>query len=123
MLHNADLINNTFESNGLYTYAYQSNYFTDLYISQNGGGQGVCNAAVAVYTTTGADTTPIGTAPCYTSYAQGYGNPVFGINTFDWAVFAQDNWKFSRRSDAGAGYSLRLERCCLRRAAYVDRVS
>ncbi len=93
-LHNADLINNTFESNGVYTYGYQSNYFTDLYLSQHGyAGTGVCNAAGSQVYAAGA----VGAAPCYSSYVQGYGNPVFAINTFDWAVFAQDNWKISPR--------------------------
>ena len=31
MVHNADLINNTYESNGYITYSYISNYFSDLY--------------------------------------------------------------------------------------------
>jgi hypothetical protein len=94
MLHNADLINNTFESNGVYTYGYQNNYFTDLYLSQHGyTGTGVCNASASQVFAAGA----VGTAPCYTSYVQGYGAPVFGISTFDWAVFAQDNWKVTPR--------------------------
>ena len=121
MLHNADLINNTFESNGLYTYAYQSTYFTDLYLSQNGGTKGACNSAASqVYTTTGAGSTPIGTAPCYTSYAQGYGNPVFGINTFDWALFAQDNWKVSPRLTLELGLRYDKEMLPTQKANYVN---
>jgi Carboxypeptidase regulatory-like domain len=99
LLHNYDLINNTFESNGLYTYGYQTNYFTDLYLSKNGyTGTGVCNAAGSqAYTTTGAGSTPIGAAPCYSSYAQGYGNPAYDVSTLDYAFFVQDNWKISPR--------------------------
>ena len=38
-----------------------------------------------------------GTLPCYNSYTQGYGNPLFDISTLDYGFFAQDNWKVSSR--------------------------
>jgi len=117
LLHNSDLINNTFESNGLYSYAYQATYFTDLYLSQNGyTGSGVCNAAASQVYAAGA----VGTAPCYTGYAQGYGNPVFGINTFDWAVFAQDNWKVSPRLTLELGVRYDKEMLPTQQSNYVN---
>jgi len=117
LLHNADLINNTFESNGLYTYGYQATYFTDLFLSQNAyAGTGVCNAAASQVYATGA----VGTAPCYTAYAQGYGNPVFGINTFDWAIFAQDNWKFSPRLTLELGLRYDKEMLPTQQTSYVN---
>ena len=117
MLHNADLINNTFESNGVYTYGYQSNYFTDLYLSQHGyTGTGVCNSAASQVYTSGA----VGAAPCYTSYVQGYGNPVFGIGTLDYAVFAQDNWKVTPQLTLELGLRYDQELLPTEPASYVN---
>lgn len=117
LLHNADQINNTFESNGLFTYGYQSNYFTDLYLSKNGyTGTGVCNSSASQVYAAGA----VGTAPCYSSFAQGFGNPVFGINTFDWAVFAQDNWKVSPRLTLELGLRYDKEMLPTQKASYVN---
>ncbi len=39
----------------------------------------------------------VGNLPCYTSYFQGYGNPLFDISTTDYGVFAQDDWKLTPR--------------------------
>ncbi len=39
----------------------------------------------------------VGSLPCYTSYFQGYGNPLFDITTTDYGFFAQDNWKITPR--------------------------
>ncbi len=117
LLHNSDLINNTFESNGVYTYGYQSNYFTDLYLSQNGySGTGVCNSSASqVYSSTA-----IGTAPCYTGYVQGYGNPIYDMATFDWAGFVQDNWKFSPRLTFELGLRYDQELLPTQKAAYLN---
>jgi hypothetical protein len=41
--------------------------------------------------------------PCYTTYRQGFGPLGFEFSTNDYAVFAQDNWKFSRRLSLSAG--------------------
>jgi hypothetical protein len=117
MVHNYDLINNTFESNGVYTYGYQSNYFTDLYLSKNGyTGKGVCNSSASqVYSATA-----IGTAPCYTGYVQGYGNPIYDLATFDWAGFIQDNWKFSPRLSLELGLRYDQEVLPAQKTAYVN---
>jgi Carboxypeptidase regulatory-like domain/TonB dependent receptor len=117
LLHNADLLNNTFESNGVYTYGYQSNYFTDLYLNQHAyTGPGVCNAAASQVYAAGA----VGTAPCYSGYVQGYGNPVFAINTFDWALFAQDNWKVSSRLTLELGVRYDKEMLPTQQASYIN---
>jgi outer membrane receptor protein involved in Fe transport len=117
LLHNADLINNTFESNGVYTYGYQSNYFTDLYLSQHSyTGTGVCNASASQVYAAGA----VGTAPCYSSYVQGYGNPIFGIATLDYGVFAQDNWKLTPQLTLELGLRYDQELLPTQQTSYVN---
>ncbi len=95
-VHNYDLINNTYESNGDYSYTYIGNYFADLY-NRKSGSSPTCNSTAAstasVSATTGAVTSAVGTYPCFTNYYQGFGNPEFDIATLDYSVFAQDNWK------------------------------
>jgi hypothetical protein len=100
LLHNSDQLNNTFESNGVYTYGFIGNYLADLHSK---GGVSTCNSAQSPTAT--APVTPPATPPasanavgnyqCYTQFQQGFGNPVFGINTTDYGFFAQDNWKVS----------------------------
>jgi hypothetical protein len=98
LLHNNDQLNNTFESNGVYTYGFIGNYLADI---ASKGKTSTCNSAqsptatapVTPPATPPASANAVGTYQCYTQFQQGFGNPVFGINTFDWAVFAQDNWK------------------------------
>jgi hypothetical protein len=95
-VHNSDLLNNTYESNGYISYTYIGNYINDLLNKQNGiatGSKGCDSTAAGVYATPGIT----GTYPCYSSITQGFGNPVFQISTMDTGVFAQDNWKFSPR--------------------------
>jgi outer membrane receptor protein involved in Fe transport len=38
-----------------------------------------------------------GDYPCYSTFYQGFGSPIFAIATMDTGVFAQDNRKFSPR--------------------------
>jgi hypothetical protein len=95
-LHNSDLLNNTFESNGAYTYGYIGNYLADL--ASKGGATSTCNSnSSPAAAASGANASATGSYQCYSSFVQGFGNPVFAINTFDYGVFAQDNWKFSPR--------------------------
>jgi hypothetical protein len=94
-VHNYDLINNTYESNGYYTYTYISNYISDLMSKQAGKATNSCNSS-ALSTASGS-TSAVGTYPCYTNYYQGFGAPEFAISTFDYGVFAQDNWKITPR--------------------------
>ncbi|HSU19550.1 MAG TPA: TonB-dependent receptor [Acidobacteriaceae bacterium] len=101
LLHNDDLMNNTFESNGDYSYSYIGNYFADVYAKQHGLANGGCaagSAQTAVYTaSTGKVTSAAGTLPCYNNYFQGYGNPLFDITTTDYGYFVQDDWKVTPR--------------------------
>jgi hypothetical protein len=92
VLRNSDLLNNLYESNGYISYSYLGNYFADLY--NKGKANDTCNStALAVATAT---TSAVGTDPCYSSLAQGFGaSPEFAIATTDFSFFAQDNWKIS----------------------------
>jgi hypothetical protein len=95
-VHNDDLMNNTYESNGYITYTYIGNYINDVLnegktVTTTKTG---CNqSASASY----SSSTITGTYPCYSSFVQGFGNPVFEVATMDTGIFAQDNWKFSPR--------------------------
>jgi Carboxypeptidase regulatory-like domain/TonB-dependent Receptor Plug Domain len=93
VVHNYDLINNTYESNGEYVYSYISTYVTDLLAK----GRGTCNSSGTPSQTSATGTSVLGTYPCYADYYQGFGPPVFAISTLDYGVFAQDNWKISPR--------------------------
>ena len=94
VLRNSDLLNNLYESNGYITYNYIANYFADLY--NKGKGNDTCNSTALATAT--ATTSAVGTAPCYSSLAQGFGaSPEFAIATTDYSVFAQDNWKLTPR--------------------------
>ena len=105
ILHNYDLINNTFESNGVYAYNFIGNYFADLNQHTLGATTDRCNtgassvATVAVNAKTGVSTinTATGSSPCYNTFTQGYGNPQFDDDTLDYGFFAQDNWKVMPR--------------------------
>jgi Carboxypeptidase regulatory-like domain/TonB-dependent Receptor Plug Domain len=90
-VHNNDLTNNTYESNGVFTYGFLGNYFNDLANKNNP--KSTCSSSTAQAAT--ATTSAVGTLPCYTSFVQGFGNPVFAISTFDYGLFGQDNWKLT----------------------------
>jgi outer membrane receptor protein involved in Fe transport len=92
LLHNSDQLNNTYESNGVYTYGYVGNFLADLHSK---GGVSTCNSASSPAGT--ASTSAVGSYQCYSQFQQGFGNPVFAINTTDYGYFAQDNWKASPR--------------------------
>jgi hypothetical protein len=93
-VHNNDLINNTYESNGDYVYSYVGNYISDQ-LSRNAGTPDACNSSASSAATSSA--TAVGTYPCYADFYQGFGNPVYAISTMDNGIFGQDNWKFSPR--------------------------
>src|SRR6185437_16245136 len=120
LLHNADLQVNTFESNGVFTYPYISNYLTDLYLSQHGGGAACDSAASQAYGTSSVATQPTDIYPCYTSFVQGFGPPSFGVKTFDYGIFAQDNWKFSPRLTLELGVRYDQEMLPTEPSAYVN---
>jgi hypothetical protein len=114
VLHNTDLINNTYESNGEYSYSYLGNYMNDL-ANEQAGKAGTCGSQTGQNPTT-SDTTVsagqnwTGTEQCYANFYQGFGNPLFSISTTDWSAFVQDNWKASPRLtlELGARYDYEL---------------
>jgi hypothetical protein len=96
-VHNYDLINNTYESNGDYSYSYLGNYFNDLANKTSGLTKSSCGTQTGENPTSATATGWTGTLPCYGAYYQGFGNPVFAVSTLDYSGFAQDNWKVSPR--------------------------
>lgn len=102
-IHNYDLLNNTYEGNGVYTYSYLGNYFADLL--NEGHSTGVCNnvGSVTSPTSTSASTTNYtGTAPCGT-FVQGFGPTTWDISTMDYGFFVEDHWKLNPRITVDAG--------------------
>ena len=73
-IHTNDIINNLFSGFGVYSYSNLTNYFSDLYLSQNSS-----------------------TARNYSSFTQGFGTPGLEFQTRDYAVFAEDNWNVTKR--------------------------
>ena len=100
VLKNADLINNTYKSNGDYTYSYLGNYFNDV-LNEKAGRGGSCGSQTGQNPVAGGNAASLtnwtGTLQCYSSFVQGFGNPVFGIATTDWSAFVQDNWRATPR--------------------------
>jgi len=92
-VHNFDLMNNTYKSNGDFSYNWVGNYFNDLLNRKNGTALGCDVNASQNY----SGSSVVGNYPCYYDFIQGFGNPVYTISTIDIGVFAQDNWKFSPR--------------------------
>ena len=95
ILHNSDKMNNTFQSNGSFSYKYVGNFFNDILNKKNG----VANSAGFGCDSTAAEkgSANTGVNPCYSSFSQGFGNPIYAINTLDFGAFAQDNWKVTPR--------------------------
>ena len=96
IVHNFDLanvLNN--DPNGYYTYNYIGNYLADIYTHLNGKATGSCNSSGSQFGT--ATTNAVGPDPCYTSFGQTYGPPIFSISTLDYGFYGQDNWKLSPR--------------------------
>jgi hypothetical protein len=100
LLHNYDLINNTYEGNGLYTYSYIGNYFADLL--NEGKSTGVCNSTPTVSAPGTANTNFTGTAPCGT-FAQGFGPSKWDIATMNYGFFFEDHWKVTPKLTIDAG--------------------
>ena len=106
VVHNYDLMNNVYQSNGNFSYAYFGNLYNDLLnkkngISPNSTNMRGCDASSSASSTQDSKTlqwsSVTGAYPCYSSFTQGYGNPVYEISTLDFGVFAQDNWKITPR--------------------------
>jgi outer membrane receptor protein involved in Fe transport len=90
VLRNTDTINNLYESNGVYTYTYYSDFFAD--ILKPGGS---CDSSQSQ--------TGLGAYPCYYGFTQGFGTPKFTITTVDYGFFAQDDWKLTPRLTLNLG--------------------
>ncbi len=91
-VHNYDLQNNLYEGNGFYSYSSVVNYITD--VTTKGAS---CNS-------TGTGIGATGTAyGCYSSFAQGFGQPIFALSTQDYGVFVQDDYKATPRLTLNLG--------------------
>jgi hypothetical protein len=91
VLRNWDEINNTYESNGEFSYSYLGNYMNDLI--NKGKTNSTCGSQTGENPTSSTATGWTGNIPCYANFYQGFGNPVFAVTTTDYAGFGQDNWK------------------------------
>jgi hypothetical protein len=103
LLHNNDIMNNTYEGNGVYTYSYIGNYFAD--VLNEGSATGVCNSTSTVTGPESATSSAVnftGTAPCGT-FVQGFGPTTWAINTMDYGFFAEDHWKITPRLTVDLG--------------------
>ena len=90
IVRNADEVNNLYESNGVYTYTYFSDFFAD--ILKPGGS---CD--------NDETQTGLGAYPCYFGFTQGFGTPKFTLTTMDYGIFAQDDWKLTSRLTVNMG--------------------
>jgi outer membrane receptor protein involved in Fe transport len=97
ILRNSDEINNLFESNGVYTYTYFSDFFADILKPS-----GSCDNSQGQ--------TGLGKYACYFSFTEGLGTPEFSISTVDYGFFAQDDWKLTPRLTLNLGLRYDWER-------------
>jgi len=103
-VHNNDLLNALQYSNGYYSYNYVGSMLNDLLNIRHGitpsasNPRGCDTVSSQNYSGLATGVTSVaGVYPCYNSFSQAFGNPVYTINTLDFGAFAQDNWKFSPR--------------------------
>ncbi len=98
-VHNYDLINDTVDSNGIWDFDWDGNYFNDLLNFKNGvtpsatNSNGCASSAPEYYSSSSV----IGDYTCAYEFEQGFGPPQFAIATMDTGIFAQDDWKLTPR--------------------------
>ena len=85
ILHNYDLQNNLYQSNGAYSYANVGLFLADILKPS-----GACGPLTASGTPT---LTAAGGYGCHSGLTQGFGPQVFDLATLDTAYFVQDDWK------------------------------
>ncbi len=95
VVHNNDLQNNLYEGNGQYSYSNS----IGSYVADVTTGAATCNASGSGVGSTATG----GFYPCYTSFAQGFGSPIFDINTTDLGFFVQDDYKVRPNLTANLG--------------------
>jgi hypothetical protein len=101
LLHNYDILNNTYKNNGDYAYTYMGNYFADLL--NEGNAKGACNSTGSVTSPgSSATTNYTGTAPCGTYY-QGFGPSAWDMASMNYGFFGEDHWKVSPRLTVDVG--------------------
>lgn len=96
-VHNYDLMNNTYKSNGDFSYDWIGNMFNDMLNMKNGVTPNGTNMLGCDSNRSQNGGSVTGAYPCYYSFSQGFGSAVYEINTMDLGFFVQDNWKFSPR--------------------------
>lgn len=102
MVHNYDLMNNTYKSNGDFSYNWVGNYFNDLLNFKNGvtpssSNKVGCDSYASENYAQNDNYSIVGDYPCYYDFVQGFGPPVFDFATMDTGIFVQDNWKVTPR--------------------------
>jgi hypothetical protein len=93
LIHNYDILNNTYEGNGVYSYSYIGNYFAD--IMTEGNKTDSCNSSGPTSPGT-SGTNYTGTSPCGT-FVQGFGPAAWDMATMDYGFFGEDHWKLTPR--------------------------
>jgi hypothetical protein len=99
ILKNHDTVNNLYESNGVYTYTYLSDFFADILKPSGSCDSGYTQTGLSTKVGTGAVTS----YPCYYGFTQGFGTAKFSIGTQDYGFFVQDDWKLTSRLSLNIG--------------------
>ncbi|HET9400817.1 MAG TPA: TonB-dependent receptor [Candidatus Acidoferrales bacterium] len=81
---------NLFEGFGAYSYNSRVDFISDFVTATATPATKYCVVSGAA-------------APCYSSYAQGFGTPGFQLHTNDFAVFIQDDWRIKPRLTLNLG--------------------
>jgi len=97
-----DIDDNLFTGAGSYTYSNINDFIVDYVNFANNGSLRAAKTQCATLASPAANTRIAG--KCYTSnYAQGFGQPRFGLSTTDWAFFGQDDWRVTPRLTLNLG--------------------